>query len=56
MIVVVRDKGKVIVPIHAVKAYRRSGCIQPLILKVSSRWRSVVSLTFLGKEFPLPFE
>jgi hypothetical protein len=37
LIVVIKGKGKVVVPIHAMKEYRMSGCMAPLVLKLGTR-------------------
>jgi hypothetical protein len=38
-------KGGKIVPVHAMKAYRRSRGIAALILNLSTRWKIVVDFT-----------
>jgi hypothetical protein len=44
-------KGKVkVVPVHTIKAYRRSGGTDPLILNFNTRWRS--SQPYLPAAYP----
>jgi len=47
-----------VVPVHAMKAYRGNGVTDPLIPKLDTNWRSVVSSTlrplYLRVEVPVP--
>jgi hypothetical protein len=41
------------VPVHAMKAYKGSSCIGPLIFKLGTRWKQVIKL-MLWPTYPLP--
>ena len=41
--------------VHAMKAYKGSSCIAPLILNLGTRWKQVIKL-MLWPNYPLPME
>jgi hypothetical protein len=41
----IKGKGDIVLPLHAMKAYVVSEGMAPLILNLGTRWRWVVSLT-----------